>query len=204
MRSKAPPIGPLTRGGRIRFCIGMAVLALLAGAVAWASTGRLYWETTASGLRYRVLEAGEGPTAGPNDVASINYTGRLADGTVFDSNEGRPPTEMLVSEVVPGFSEALQLMNRGATYQVRIPPELGYGDRVPPGAPIPPNATLDFDITLVDRRPLSAEEVQRMEAMETLQRQQMEEQLRQMQQGGGAAPSGEGRDSEPGARPRGR
>lgn len=201
MRSKAPPTGPLTRGGRIRFLIGMALLALLAGAAAWTSTGRLYWETTASGLRYRVVEAGEGPNAGPNDVARINYTGRLSDGTVFDSNEGRPPTEMLVGEVVPGFSEALQLMNKGATYQVRIPPELGYGDRVPPGAPIPPNATLDFDITLVDRRPLSAEEVQRMQAMETLQRRQMEEQLRQMQQGGSAAPGGGPPGPEAGARP---
>lgn len=192
MRPKAPPIGPVSRGGTIRFWIGMAILAALVGGAAWASTNRLHWEQTASGLKYRVVTAGEGPNAGPTDIASISYEGRLGDGSVFDSSEGRPPVEMPVTGVVPGFSEALQLMNKGATYELRIPPELGYGAQGTPGGPIPPNATLDFTVTLVDLRALSAEERQRMQAMEQMQRQQMEEQLRQMQQGGGPGAPGAG------------
>ena len=192
MRAKAKPPAPLTRGGKIRFLIGLLVLALLVGAAAWWTTKGLYWETTASGLRYRVVQAGEGPNAAATDIALVNYTGRLADGTVFDSNEGGPPAEFPVGGVVPGFSEALRLMNKGATYEVRIPPELGYGDRVPPGSPIPPGATLDFEITLVDRRALSAEEQQQMQQMEAMQRQQIEDMQRQMQSGGAAgAPGGE-------------
>jgi hypothetical protein len=188
MRAKAKPAAPLSRGGKIRFLIGILVLALLAGAAAWWTTKGLYWETTPSGLRYRVVQKGEGPNAARTDIATVNYTGRLADGTVFDSNEG---VEFPVTGVVAGFSEALQMMNKGATYELRIPPNLGYGDRVPPGSPIPPGATLDFEVTLVDRRALTPEEQQQMQQMEAMQRQQIEEMQRQMQQGGGAAPGGE-------------
>lgn len=183
MSAQATPTRPLTRAGAIRFWTGMLVLGLLAAAAAWATTGQLYWQATASGLRYQVIEPGAGANAGPADVVSVTYTGRLADGTVFDSNEGQPPTEMLVSQVVPGFGEALQLMNKGATYRVRIPPELGYGSQSPPGSPIPPNATLDFDITLVDMRRLSPEELQQLQMMQMMQ-------MQQMQQQGGAPPAG--------------
>jgi FKBP-type peptidyl-prolyl cis-trans isomerase FkpA len=193
MRAKATPIGPLTRGGSIRFWIGVLLLALLAGAAAWATTGRLHWESTASGLRYRVVERGEGRNAGPTDVVSVTYTGRLADGTVFDSNEGQPPAEMLVNQVVPGFGEALQMMNKGSTYEVRIPPELAYGERVPPGGQIPPNATLDFKITVVDTRPLSQEEMQQLQQMEMQQMMQMQQMQEQMRQQGGAPPPEGGR-----------
>lgn len=203
MRAKAQPVAPITRGGRMLLWTLALALALLVAGAAWKTTSGLYWERTSSGLQYRVIREGQGPRAQRDDVASITYTGRLLDGTVFDSNEGGPPTEMSVGGVVPGFSEALQLMNKGATYQIRIPPELGYGDRVQPGGPIPPNATLDFVVTLVDRRPPSADEVQQMRAMEEMQRQQLEALQRQSQQG--AAPGGETGEgaSEP-RRPRGR
>lgn len=163
MAARANPIGPLTRRGALRFWVGVLLLAFLAAAAAWSATGGLAWEQTASGLRYRVVEAGDGPKAGPTDVVRVNYTGRLADGTVFDSNEGQPPAEMFVGGVVPGFSEALQLMSKGATFRVRIPPELGYGENVRPGGPIPPNATLDFHITLADMRPLTPEEMRQLQ-----------------------------------------
>jgi FKBP-type peptidyl-prolyl cis-trans isomerase FkpA len=186
MRAKARPVAPLTRGGKIRFFAGVLVLILLAGAAAWMTSRSYDWETTASGLRYRMVQAGEGPNVGPQDEVLV-----LTDGTVFDSNRGRPPVPMSVGGVVPGFAEALQLMNKGATYRVRIPPELGYGAQVPPGGPIPPNATLDFEITVVDLRTPSPEEVQQRRQMEMMQRQQIEEMQRQSQQGGGAAPGGE-------------
>jgi hypothetical protein len=206
MRAKAPPIGPVTKSGAIRFWIGMAILAALVGTAAWASTRRLHWEQTASGVKYRVVTAGEGPNAAPTDIASITYTGRLADGSVFDSNEGREPAELPVTGFVPGFSEALQLMNKGATYELRIPPALAYGERGTPGGPIPPNATLDFTVTLNDIRALSAEERQQMQAMEQMQREQMEEQIRQLQQGGAGAPPGDAAPRPEGGagRPRGR
>lgn len=179
MAARANPIGPLSRRGAIRFALGMLLLALLVAAAAWSSASGLAWERTASGLRYRVIAEGEGPRAGATDVVQVNYTGRLQDGTVFDSNEGRPPAEMFVGGVVPGFGEALQLMNKGSTLLVRIPPELGYGANVPPGGRIPPNATLEFDITLVDSRPLTPEEMQQLQQMQMMQMMQQ-----QMQQGG--------------------
>jgi hypothetical protein len=196
MRARAKPATPLTRGGKIRFLVGVLILALLAAAAAWTTTGGLAWETTASGLKYRVVGRGEGPNAAPTDIARVDYTGRLSDGTVFDSTEGRAPVEFPVGGVVPGFSEALQLMNKGSTYEVRIPPALGYGDNVPPGSPIPPGATLDFEITLVDRRALTAAEQQQMQQMEAMQRQQIEEMQRQMQQGGAPGAAGQAPASE--------
>ena len=88
------------------------------------------------------------------DVALIEYEGRLADGTVFDGNKGRQPVPLPVSGSIPGFSEALQLMNKGAEYRLFIPAKLAYG---PQGAgPIPPNSDLEFDVTLVDFRSLAS------------------------------------------------
>jgi FKBP-type peptidyl-prolyl cis-trans isomerase FkpA len=77
----------------------------------------------------------------------VGYTGTLLDGKVFDQSE---QTAMPVDGVVPGFSEALQLMKRGGEYQLFIPPALGYGDKVPEGGPIPPNSVLIFNVKLID------------------------------------------------------
>ena len=105
--------------------------------------------TTASGLRYEVLEPGEGPVPGPNDRVRVHYTGRLIDGTVFDSSEQRgEPAIFNVGGVIAGWTEALQLMKVGARYRLHLPPELGYGER---GAPpdIPPGAVLVFEVSLL-------------------------------------------------------
>lgn len=158
------------------YLVGLLLLAAFAAAAAWASTGRLHFTTTSSGLQYRVIEAGEGPSPGAEDWVLVHYTGRLRDGTVFDSSEGRGPAPMQVSRVVPGFSEALMMMSKGSTYQVRIPPELGYGARA--SGAIPPNSELEFVIELIDFRTLTPEEVQQM------QMQMM------MQQGGAPPPEG--------------
>ncbi len=102
---------------------------------------------TASGLQYRVLEAGEG-TARPtdSDVALVTYVGTLTNGTVFDRSKQATP--MPVAGVVPGFAEALKLMPKGARYRVWIKPSLGYGDERT--GPIPPGSVLAFDIDLLD------------------------------------------------------
>jgi FKBP-type peptidyl-prolyl cis-trans isomerase FkpA len=103
--------------------------------------------TTPSGLRIRTVKAGRGPTPGPDDAVQIDYVGRLANGKIFDQAKG---AGMIVSGTVPGFAEALQHMRKGGTYRVWIPPQLGYGAEGAGGGAIPPNATLDFTITLID------------------------------------------------------
>jgi FKBP-type peptidyl-prolyl cis-trans isomerase FkpA len=103
---------------------------------------------TASGLRFQMLKPGTGPRPAPEDAVLISYEGRLADGKVFDRSE--QPVGMMVSGVIPGFAEALLMMNQGGTYRFWIPGALAYGPEGTPDGTIPPNAELDFTVTLVD------------------------------------------------------
>jgi FKBP-type peptidyl-prolyl cis-trans isomerase FkpA len=103
---------------------------------------------TASGLRFQTLKPGTGPRPTPADAVLIAYEGRLADGKVFDKSE--QPVGMMVSGVIPGFQEALLLMSQGGTYRFWIPGMLAYGPEGTPDGTIPPNAELDFTVTLVD------------------------------------------------------
>jgi FKBP-type peptidyl-prolyl cis-trans isomerase FkpA len=102
--------------------------------------------TTPSGLRFEVLAAGAGRRPVRGDAVLVSYVGRLADGTIFDST--RQPAGLLVSGAIPGFTEALLMMNEGGRYRFVIPPRLAYGARGRPGI-VPPNASLDFTLTLV-------------------------------------------------------
>ncbi|SMP18790.1 FKBP-type peptidyl-prolyl cis-trans isomerase [Chryseobacterium profundimaris] len=109
-------------------------------------------KTTASGLQYEVLKEGDGktkPTA--TSTANVTYTGKLMDGTVFDSTDknGGQPIELNLSGVIKGWTEGIQLMSKGAKYRFYIPSELAYGDNGAGGV-IPPGATLIFDVELVD------------------------------------------------------
>ena len=107
---------------------------------------------TATGLQYKVLTPGSGPaTPTDEDVALITYEGRLTDGTVFDTSE--QPTAMPIAGVVPGFSEALKLMPKGARYRFWIKPGLAYGDEA--SGPIPAHSVLVFDVELIDFLPES-------------------------------------------------
>jgi FKBP-type peptidyl-prolyl cis-trans isomerase len=102
-----------------------------------------------SGLQYEVLEAAEGPRPNADDVVTTHYEGRLIDGTVFDSSYARgEPASFPLNRVIPGWTEALQLMSPGAKYRLYVPPHLAYGDR--PAGNIPPNATLIFDVELLE------------------------------------------------------
>ncbi len=102
--------------------------------------------TTPSGLRFETLEAGTGRRPAPGDAVLVTYVGRLADGTIFDS--AAQPVGLSVSGAIPGFTEALELMNAGGRYHFVIPPRLAYGARGRPGV-VPPNAALDFTLTLL-------------------------------------------------------
>ena len=105
--------------------------------------------TTASGLQVEMLAAGEGPTPTATDTVLVHYEGRLADGTVFDSSYQRgQPAAFGVSDVIPGWTEGLQLMRPGGKARFTIPPELGYGASGAGGV-IPPNAVLVFDVELL-------------------------------------------------------
>lgn len=102
-------------------------------------------KTTPSGLQYLVLEEGQGRSPGPKDNVTVNYRGRLIDGTEFDSSykRGKPATIRL-DQVVPGWTEALQLMKVGAKWRLFIPAKLAYGDQGQLA-----NRTLIFDVELL-------------------------------------------------------
>jgi FKBP-type peptidyl-prolyl cis-trans isomerase FkpA len=104
--------------------------------------------TTASGLQYTVLNAGSGESPKANDEVTVNYRGTLLDGTEFDSSYKRgEPATFEVDRVIPGWTEALQLMKPGAKYKLYIPPQLAYDMRSPPQ--IPPGSMLIFDVELI-------------------------------------------------------
>lgn len=104
---------------------------------------------TASGLQYVVEKEGEGAQPSAEDEVTVHYTGKLLDGTVFDSsvNRGEPATFPL-NRVIPGWTEGVQLMKEGAKYTFFIPSDLAYGPQGIPGA-IPPHSTLIFDVELI-------------------------------------------------------
>ncbi len=107
-------------------------------------------KTTPSGLQYEVIKEGEGAQPKATDKVVVHYTGKLIDGTVFDSSEERGvPATFGVTQVIPGWVEALQLMKTGATWRLFIPSALAYGPQGAGGV-IGPNQTLIFDVTLLD------------------------------------------------------
>lgn len=106
--------------------------------------------TTPSGLQYEVLTEGSGPSPKAHERVTVHYTGRLIDGTVFDSSVERgEPATFGVTQVIPGWVEALQMMKVGAKWRLHIPAALAYGTQGA-GAAIGPNATLIFDVELLE------------------------------------------------------
>ena len=106
-------------------------------------------KTTESGLKYKVIAEGEGPSPKAGDTVTVHYRGTLVDGTEFDNSyqRGEPATFPLTG-VIPGWTEALQLMNKGSKWMVYIPPDLAYGERGA-GNRIPPNSALIFEVELI-------------------------------------------------------
>jgi len=109
-----------------------------------------------SGLQYRVLKEGDGPLPDYNSLVSVHYTGRLIDGTIFDSSlKNDKPSQFNLDKVIPGFSQAILTMKVGSKWEVFIPYNLAYGDKGIPGKElgtyvIPPASTLIFEIELID------------------------------------------------------
>lgn len=181
MSNTAVPIHPIAKGSLVKLWGGVAIVAAVAGALAWAGTAKAVGqscsaslmlpagngvaaaETTASGLVFQTRKAGQGASPTDQDIALISYKGTLANGTEFDANQQVP---MPVAGSIPGFSEALKMMARGGSYRLCIPASLGYGAQAV--GPIPANSVLVFDVDLHDFR--SQAEVQMMQQM--MQRQQ--------------------------------
>ncbi len=104
--------------------------------------------TTDSGLQYQVLREGEGPSPESGQQVRVHYRGTLPDGTEFDTSYDTDPAVFAVDGVIPGFTEALMLMNVGSHYRVVIPSDLAYGAQGA-GPDIGPNQTLIFEIELL-------------------------------------------------------
>ncbi|MCB2075053.1 MAG: FKBP-type peptidyl-prolyl cis-trans isomerase [Novosphingobium sp.] len=159
------PLQPIAKGALTKLWIGVAAVALAAGGIAWAALPK--------SVDVETLSEGSGAYPSADDVALINYKGTLPDGKVFD--EGKQAVFPL-SEVVPGFTKALEQMQRGGKYKVEIPSELAYGDRQM--GDIPPNTDLTFEIELIDF----------VSRADYEQQMRMMQQLQQMQ--GGSPPHG--------------
>lgn len=162
------PLQPIARGSLTKIWLGVAVIALAAGGVAYAALPAT--------VQVETLTAGSGESPTVEDVVLINYKGTLPSGKVFDEAQQVP---MALGEVVPGFSKALVKMQRGGKYRVEIPSELAYGDKA--AGEIPPNTDLTFEIELLDFKS-RAEIEQQQRIMQQLQQMQMQSQ-------GGEAPA---------------
>ena len=187
----AVPLQPTKRSYLVYLWVGIALALIAAVALARQGDDPLARNArargvvvTASGLQYKVIAPGKPGAAKPTDadVALVNYEGKLLNGTTFDKSQ--QPTPMPVTGVVPGFSEALKLMPKGAKYRFWMKPSLGYGDKAT--GPIPANSPLVFDIKLLDFLPESV--VRQMQA----------------QQGAGGMPGGAGMPGMPPQGPGGR
>ncbi len=111
-------------------------------------------KTTSSGLQYKVLKDGTGPSPKETETVKVNYRGTTIDGTEFDSSYKRgQPAEFPVNRVIKGWTEALQLMKVGSKYQLFVPADLAYGERGA-GSDIGPNAVLMFDVELLGINPV--------------------------------------------------
>lgn len=106
-------------------------------------------KVTKSGLQYEVIKKASGPAPKPSDIVTAHYHGTLIDGTVFDSSRDGKPVDFPLDRVIPGWTEGLQLMAKGATFRFYLPPALAYGARGMDEV-IGPNSLLVFEVELID------------------------------------------------------
>ena len=169
------PLQPVSRNSLIMLFLGIVIGALIASAAAW-------WIARPAQVDVEETMAGTGGNPKETDVVFVKYVGKLAaDGKEFDRSQDTPwpipgimpeGTPMRLDGVVPGFREAILQMQKGGKYTVTIPAEKAYGASPPPGAPIPPNANLVFEIELVDFMPLADAEAKFMQLQAAMAQQQ--------------------------------
>ena len=154
MSATQVPIRPIALATRIRLFAGLILLVLGGAALAWFGAGQMRGERTPSGIQFRTVVAGEGPMITLADAALVEYTGTFDDGKTFDSTGTRGPAPMAPAQMIPGFSEAMQKMQEGGRYRIRLPPALAYGSSPPPG--MPRDAALNFEVHIVKVAPGAA------------------------------------------------
>ena len=189
------PIKPVAKGSLTKLWIGV-VLAIAVGAgLAWAAVPR--------GVDVDTQIAGTGPMPKAGDVVFLKYKGKLAaDGSVFDESRDIPlPVEGIFPEgtpfpieegaTIPGFFEGLQQMQKGGKYTLFIPADKAYGAEPPQGAPIPPNADLEFEIEVIEIMSQQTFERNLGILQQAMQSQMGQSQMGQSQMGGapGGAPA---------------
>ena len=171
------PLQPIAKGALGKLWLGVVAALLIASGIAWA--------VMPSAVKVETVKEGIGANPTDDDVVFARYKGKLSDGKVFDeSHEAQLPINGLfpagsplpLAGVIPGMRDGLKQTQKGGKYVIEIPGDLAYGPNPPPGAPIPPNADLVFDIEVVAIMPRAEFE----------QRVQMIQQMMQMQQQGGA------------------
>jgi FKBP-type peptidyl-prolyl cis-trans isomerase FkpA len=174
MSVTAVPISPAATGSLVKLWGGVALAVLAAAGLAVAGTPKNGCKiTTVSGLGFSQIKPGTGAKPTDSDVVLVNYKGKLAaNGKQFDANDRAP---FPVTQVVPGFSEGLKLMQKGGTYKLCIPAKLGYGAVA--SGPIPANSDLIFDVDLLDYK-----------SMAEIQAAMQAQQAQQAQHGGAGAP----------------
>jgi len=176
------PLKPISKGSILMLVIGILIGVALSAAYAYFTIPRVSVST---------VTAGSGDSPKPDDVVFVRYVGKLDDGTEFDKSQdlqlpiqGVLPegTPMPLANMLPGFRDALVKMQKGGKYVAKIPAELAYGANPPPGAPIPPNSDLTFEIELIDFMPMAEAE----ERFNRLQQMMMQQQQQQQNAAGGA------------------
>lgn len=158
------PLQPIGKGSISKLWLGVVAAIALGAGLAWA--------TIPASVKVETIRAGSGPSPTLTDTVLMNYKGMLPDGKVFEENQ-RVPLE--VGGAVPGFTRALQQMQKGGKYRIHIPAKLGYGAQG--GGPIPPNTDLDFEVELLEF--INTEQL-------NAQRQMMQQMMQQQMQQGGA------------------
>jgi hypothetical protein len=165
-----------SRGGRAaRLWIAFLVLIAAAIALAWFGAGSLRPEVTASGLQFRTITPGSGPTLQRTDAAMLDYVLTTSDGTVFDSSETHGgPQPFAMDQVFPGFAEAMTRMQAGGQYRFTMPQNLAFaGSPPPPGWP--KNSPLTFDVRVRKVVPGGAAMLQQQQMMQEQQQQQQQQ-----------------------------
>jgi FKBP-type peptidyl-prolyl cis-trans isomerase FkpA len=184
MSVTAVPIRPIARGSVLKLWLALAVLTAAAIAFAWYGTAGQQIITTESGIRYRVLAEGTGPTVTPNDAVALRYklhVNSLDNEVIQDSDQTGQPFVATTSLVYPGFGEGLQKMRSGGSYLLWLPPGTHEQGPIRPGTPFTAQDTLVFEIQVL----------QVAEGMGPAFQMQRMQQMQQMMQGAEGAPGAE-------------
>ena len=180
------PLQPIAKGSLAKLWLGIAIGIVIGFGLAWLVVPKVL--ATINGVKVETIQAGAGPNPTAQDVLFVRYKGKLDDGTVFDESQDVPlpvpgifpeGSPLPLDRMLPGFTEGALKMQKGGKYVMTIPAEQAYGASPPPGAPIPPNADLTFEVEVVDF--MTQQDFQRR--LQTLQQMMA---MQQQQQGGGA------------------